>query len=158
MRAATIAPPAPPPATITSGSRPTGLLGELRRRSELDSLADVRADEREEDADRGHDHIEKRREHAHRLALYEEEGRRNRDDEARDDRLDERAPRRDHADEQPADEPDGDADGHAVPPFEVEPGKDHRKSEHERRGQHALNGEGDEEPLHAHSFLLVAAL
>ena len=60
------------------------LLGRLGRGTHLDALADVRADEREEHADGGHDAIEERGHRPDGLALHEQERGRDRHDEARE--------------------------------------------------------------------------
>src|SRR5271165_3888989 len=75
-------------------------LGGLWGRAELDALADVRADEREQDADGSKDEIEKDGHRSHGLALNEHERARDGHEQARHRGLDERSSRRDHPDQE----------------------------------------------------------
>ena len=67
-------------------------------------------------------------------------------------------PGRDHAEEDAADEPDGDGDDHPVRPLEVELLHDHGEAADEGRGEHALEDQGDEAPEEGEALLLVAAV
>ena len=92
----------------------------------------------------------------HGLRLHEEDRCGDRHENAGKDWLNEGAPGRNHADEQPADEPHRYAHQHAVAPLEKEL-RDHKwETEDDRSREHRLDQERDAEPQNAEAILLIA--